>query len=172
LELPKLQGSLPVLRTGIRWAGTYLTPQQRFSPEWTVTARDLRGKPIGPRREVRVGPKLELPKLQGSLPVLRTGIRWPGTYLGCQQGPRPERRLKPHGARAKPIGPGRQVRAATTLELPKLRGGPYCAADCHTVGTHVPGLPAGSEARKKIKAPWCACQTHRPRSVGEGRAKV
>ncbi len=21
------------------------------------------------------------------------------------------------------------------MELPKLRGGPYCAADCHTVGT-------------------------------------
>ena len=106
-ELPKLQAGLPKLGTAIRWAGTYLTPQQRFSPDWTVTARGLRGKPIGPGRAVRVGPKLELPKLQGSLPMLRTGIRWPGTYLGCQQGPRPERRLKPHGARAKPIGPGR-----------------------------------------------------------------
>ena len=107
MELPKLRGSLPKLGTGIRWAGTYLTLQQRFSPEWTVTARGLRGKHIGPGRAVRVGPKLEVPKLQGSLPMLRTGIRWPGTYLGCQQGPRPERRLKPHGARAKPIGPGR-----------------------------------------------------------------
>jgi len=77
LELPKLRGSLPKLGTGIRWAGTYLTLQQRFSPEWTVTARGLRGKHIGPGRAVRVGPKLEVPKLQGSLPVLRTGIRWP-----------------------------------------------------------------------------------------------
>ena len=41
-----------------------------------------------------------------------------------------------------------------------------------TVGRHVPGLPAGSEARKKIKAPWCACQTHRPRSGREGRNEV
>ena len=92
MGLPKLRGSLPKLGTGIRSAGTYLTLQQRFSPEWTVTARGLRGKPIGPGRDVRVGPKFEVPKLQGSLPKLRTGIRWAGTYLGCQQGPRPERR--------------------------------------------------------------------------------
>jgi len=123
LELPKLQGRLPKLGTGIRWAGTYLTLQQRFSPEWTVTARGLRGKPIGPGRDVRVGPKFEVPKLQGSLPKLRTGIRWAGTYLGCQQGPRPERRLKPIGVPSKTIGPGRAVRAETKLELPKLRGG-------------------------------------------------
>ncbi len=70
LELPKLRGSVPKLGTGIRWAGTYyLTQQQRFSPEWTVTARGLRGKHIGPGRAVRVGPKLELPKLQESLPL-------------------------------------------------------------------------------------------------------
>ena len=59
-----------------RQARTYLTPQQRFSPDWTVTARGLRGKPIGPGRAVRVGPKLELPKLQRSLPKLGTGLRW------------------------------------------------------------------------------------------------
>ncbi len=39
----------------------------------------LRGKPImiGPRREVRVGQleRFEVPKLQGSLQMLRTGIR-------------------------------------------------------------------------------------------------
>ena len=81
MELPKLRGSLPKLGTGIRWAGTYLTPQQRFSPDWTVTARGLRGKPIGPGRAVRAEPKFELPKLQGSLPKLGTGIRWAGTYL-------------------------------------------------------------------------------------------
>ena len=92
LELPKLRGGLPKLGTGIRSAGTYLTLQQRFSPEWTVSARGLRGKHIGPGRDVRVGPKFELPKLQGGLTVLRTGIRSAGTYLGCQQGPRPERR--------------------------------------------------------------------------------
>ena len=79
MELPKLQRSLPTLGTGLRWAGTYLTPQQRFSPDWTVTARGLRGKPIGPGRAVRVGPKLELPKLQRSLPKLGTGLRWAGT---------------------------------------------------------------------------------------------
>ncbi len=28
-----------------------------------------------------------------------------------------------HGARAKPIGPGRERRAETKFELPKLRGG-------------------------------------------------
>ena len=92
LELPKLRGSLPKLGTGVRWPGTYLTLQQRFSPEWTVTARGLRGKHIGPGRDVRVGPKFEVPKLQGGLPMLPTAIRWAGTYLGCQQGPRPERR--------------------------------------------------------------------------------
>ncbi len=32
-----------------------------------------------------------------------------------------------HGARAKPIGPGREGRAETKFELPKLRGGP-CSA--------------------------------------------
>ena len=48
-------------------------------PAWTVTARGLRGKPIGPGRAVRVGPKLELPKLQRSLPKLGTGLRWAGT---------------------------------------------------------------------------------------------
>ena len=74
MELPKLRGSLPKLGTGVRWPGTYLTLQQRFSPEWTVTARGLRGKHIGPGRAVRVGPKLEVPKLQGSLRMLRTGI--------------------------------------------------------------------------------------------------
>ena len=39
-----------------------------------------------------------------------------------------------HGARAEPICPGRELRAETKFELPKLRGGPYSAADCHTVG--------------------------------------
>ena len=81
LELPKLRGSLPKLGTGIRSAGTYLTLQQRFSPEWTVTARGLRGKHIGPGRDVRVGPKFEVPKLQGGLPKLRTAIRSAGTSL-------------------------------------------------------------------------------------------
>ncbi len=91
-EAPKLQGGLPKLGTGIRSAGTYLTLQQRFSPEWTVSARGLRAKPIGPGRDVRVETKFEVPKLQGGLPMLPTAIRWAGTYLGCQQGPRPERR--------------------------------------------------------------------------------
>ena len=79
MRVTNLPGDLPVLPTAIRWAGTYLTPQQRFSPDWTVTARGLRGKPIGPGRAVRVGPKLELPKLQRSLPKLGTGLRWAGT---------------------------------------------------------------------------------------------
>ena len=47
---------------------TYLTPQQRPSPDWMVSARGLRGKPIGPGREVRAEPKFELPKLRGGLP--------------------------------------------------------------------------------------------------------
>ena len=51
----------------------------KHAPTWTVTARGLRGKPIGPGREVRTEPKLELPKLRGGLPMLRTGIRWAGT---------------------------------------------------------------------------------------------
>ena len=68
LELPKLQAGLPMLRTGLRWAGTYLTPQQRPCPDWTVTARGLRGKPIGPGREVRAEPKLELPEQPGGPP--------------------------------------------------------------------------------------------------------
>ena len=63
-----LLGGLPVLPTATRCAGTYLTPQKRFSPDWTVTARGLRGKPIGPGREVRAEPKLELPKLRGGPP--------------------------------------------------------------------------------------------------------
>ena len=58
---------------------TYLTPQQRPCPDWTVTARGLRGKPIGPGREVRAEPKFELPKLQAGLPMLRTGLRRAGT---------------------------------------------------------------------------------------------
>ena len=39
-----------------------------------------------------------------------------------------------HGARAEPIRKGRELRAETKVELPKLRGGPYSAADCHTLG--------------------------------------
>ena len=56
-----------------------------------------------------------------------------------------------HGARAEPIRPGREVRAETKFELPKLRGGPCSAADRHTVGRHVAesvaDLVAASEAR-------------------------
>ena len=48
---------------------TYLTPQQRPSPDWMVTVRGLLGKPIGPGREVRAEPKFELPKLRGGLPL-------------------------------------------------------------------------------------------------------
>ena len=39
-----------------------------------------------------------------------------------------------HGARAEPIRLGRELRAETKFELPKLRGGPCSAADCHTLG--------------------------------------
>ena len=42
-----------------------------------------------------------------------------------------------HGVRAEPIRKGRELRAETKVELPKLRGGPYSAADCHTLGRHV-----------------------------------
>ncbi len=69
--------------------------------------------------------------------------------------------------RPRSVGEGR-----TKVGAAEAAGEPPNAADRHTVAWHVPGLPAGSEARKKIKAPWCACQTHRPRSVGEGRNKV
>ena len=49
-----------------------------------------------------------------------------------------------HGARAEPIRKGRELRAEAKFELPKLRGGPYSAADCHTLGTgmHVADLVA------------------------------
>ena len=39
-----------------------------------------------------------------------------------------------HGARAEPIRQGRELRAEAKFELPKLRGGPCSAADCHTLG--------------------------------------
>ena len=42
-----------------------------------------------------------------------------------------------HGARAQPIRLGRELRAEAKFELPKLRGVPYSAADCHTLGRHV-----------------------------------
>ena len=41
-----------------------------------------------------------------------------------------------HGARAQPIRLGRELRAEAKFELPKLRGVPYSAADCHTLGRH------------------------------------
>ena len=50
-----------------------------------------------------------------------------------------------HGARAEPIRKGRELRAETKFELPKLRGGPCSAADCHTLGRHVADLVAASE---------------------------
>ena len=53
-----------------------------------------------------------------------------------------------HGARAEPIRPSREVRAETKFELPKLRGGPCSAADCHTLGRHVADLVAASEGRR------------------------
>ena len=46
------------------------------------------------------------------------------------------------GARAEPIRKGRELRAETKFELPKLRGGPYSAADCHTLGRHRTRLAA------------------------------
>ena len=134
LELPKLRGGLPKLGTGIRSAGTYLTLQQRFSPEWTVNARGLRGKHIGPGRDVRAETKLELPKLQGGLPKLGTGIRWAGTYLTPQQRFSPAWTVTARGLRGKPIGPGRAVRAEPKFELPKLQGS-------------LPKLPVGTGIR-------------------------
>ena len=52
-----------------------------------------------------------------------------------------------HGARAQPIRLGRELRAEAKFELPKLRGVPCSAADCHTLGRHVADLLAASEAR-------------------------
>ena len=52
------------------------------------------------------------------------------------------------------------------FELPKLRGGPCSAADRHTVGRHVAGLVAASEARLDGERPWCACQAHGSARVG------
>ena len=112
-----------MLRTGIRWAGTYLTPQQRPSPEWMVSAHAARAISVGPGRQVRVGPRFELPKLQAGLPMLRTGIRWAGTYLTPQQRPSPEWMVSAHAARATSVGPGRQVRVGPRFELPKLQAG-------------------------------------------------
>ena len=120
-------------------AGTYLTPQQRPCPDWTVTARGLRGKPIGPGREVRAEPKLELPKLQAGLPMLRTGLRWAGTYLTPQQPPCPDWTVTARGLRGKPIGPGREVRAEPKLELPKLQAGlPMLRTGLRWAGTSDP----------------------------------
>ena len=47
-----------------------------------------------------------------------------------------------HGARAEPIRLGRELRAEAKFELPKLRGVPCSAADCHTLGRHAPLLSA------------------------------
>ena len=77
-----------------------------------------------------------------------------------------------HGARAEPIRKGRELRAETKFELPKLRGGPYSAADCHTLGRHVADLVAASEARLDGERPRGACPTHPPGSGAEGRSKV
>ena len=79
-----------------------------------------------------------------------------------------------HGARAEPIRKGRELRAETKFDLPKLRGGPYSAADCHTLGTgmHVADLVAASEARLDGERPRGACRTHPQGSGAEGRSKV
>ena len=57
-----------------------------------------------------------------------------------------------HRARAEPIRAGRELRAETKFELPKLRGGPCSAADRHTVGRHVADLTAASEARLAVES--------------------
>ena len=76
---------------------------------------------------MRAEHKSELPKLPGGLPKLRTAkaadchtathtaIRGAGTLLGCQQRPWPDWMVGAHAARAKPIGPGRDVRAEHKL---------------------------------------------------------
>ena len=55
-----------------------------------------------------------------------------------------------HGARAEPIRKGRERRAEAKFELPKLRGGPYSAADCHTLGgLWEKGFQEGSGATRR-----------------------
>ena len=58
-----------------------------------------------------------------------------------------------HGARAQPIRKGRERRAEAKFELPKLRGVPYSAADCHTLGRHwelrEKGFQEGSGATRR-----------------------
>ena len=77
-----------------------------------------------------------------------------------------------HGARAEPIRLGRELRAEAKFELPKLRGVPCSAADCHTLGRHVADLVAASEGRRDGERPWGACPAHPPGSGAEGRNKV
>ena len=77
-----------------------------------------------------------------------------------------------HGARAQPIRLGRELRAEAKFELPKLRGVPYSAADCHTLGRHIADLVAASKARLDGERPWGACRTHPQGSGAEGRSKV
>ena len=77
-----------------------------------------------------------------------------------------------HGARAQPIRLGRELRAEAKFELPKLRGVPCSAADCHTLGRHVADLVAASEARLDGERPRGACPAHPQGSGAEGRNKV
>ena len=64
-----------MLRTAIRGARHVAGWQQRAWPDWMVGAHAARAEPIGPGRDVRAELKLELPKLPGGLPMLRTAIR-------------------------------------------------------------------------------------------------
>ena len=64
-----------MLRTAIRGARHVAGWQQRAWPDWMVGAHAARAEPIGPGRDVRAELKLELPKLPGGLPMLRTAMR-------------------------------------------------------------------------------------------------
>jgi len=65
-----------------------------------VDAHAARAEPIGPGRDVRAELKLELPKLPGGLPMLRTAIRGARHVAGWQQRAWPDWMVDAHAARA------------------------------------------------------------------------
>ena len=75
LRISALQAGQAAFVHGVARSSGWAASEQRAWPDWMVGAHAARAEPIGPGRDVRAELKLELPKLPGGLPMLRTAMR-------------------------------------------------------------------------------------------------
>jgi len=85
LRISALQAGQAGFVHGVARSSGWAASEQRAWPDWMVDAHAARAEPIGPGRDVRAQLKLELPKLPGGLPMLRSQYGQP-----CAGGGKPD----------------------------------------------------------------------------------